>query len=247
MPKPTSAVEAATLLPSADHPQPKRGKCSGSGTAAGLIFEACLHGVVVLKILPARWLAPANFWLTAVVAVVGFAANVVYASAASGRFLKWPMALSAVPFVLPGMAMWASGFPSVGMSIASIVWTSPPTDALRPFTHFDRNEFAYAFDMAVVAANFIGCVVAGAHYVRCAFDNLTVVQAIGYIVLCVFLWGAPLVVWSRNRTAEERNQQLPNPMPNAWEKGHIIWHVVASGTCFLGSLSGIYVCNLDAT
>eukprot|EP01047_Picozoa_sp_COSAG01_P064997 COSAG01_NODE_8697_length_2693_cov_2.548574_1_plen_62_part_10 len=35
----------------------------------------------------------------------------------------------------------------------------------------------------------------------------------------------------------------PPRLANAWGKGHIVWHTVASLTCCLGCLSGAYVCD----
>ena len=170
--------------------------------------------------------------------------NVAYAFAAAGRYLNWPMALSAIPFVFPGMAFWASGFPSIGVSIASIVWTSPATDAMQPFTHGDRNEFPYAFDVVVVVSIFIGCIVAGVAYVRCAFDKLGTAQAYGFVAWCVAIWALPISVWIHNRTTLAENQASESPDPRFWERGAIIWHIAASGTCFVGGLSGYYVCHV---
>eukprot|EP01047_Picozoa_sp_COSAG01_P057635 COSAG01_NODE_6687_length_3542_cov_3.271856_3_plen_284_part_00 len=247
-----SLTENGTLLSTAGnkanikgHSDGKPGTCSASGTVCAVIFEAALHGAVRFGLIPKVVITGQNFWVPAVVGAIGFVANVIYAAQARGRSLNWPMAISAIPFVFPGMAMWLSGFPSVGVSIASIAWTSPPTDALQPFTHGDRNAFAFAFDMVVVAANFLGCAIAGVYYTICAWHKFSnsVPAVVGFVVWSIFLWCLPLCVWVYNRRAEDANQKSASPIADAWEKGHIVWHTVASLTCCLGCLSGAYVCD----
>jgi hypothetical protein len=235
-----SLKEPEYLLQSADKPPPVGG-FSLHGAASALLFELVLHGSVMFGIFPEWLISPNRWWIAAIPAAVGFMCNVAYASLSPGRYLNWPMAMSAIPFVFPGMAFWATGFPSIGVSIASIVWTSPATDALQPFSHGDRNEFAYAFDVVVVVCNFVGCIIAGVFYVQCAFDKLAAAWAGGFAAWYILLWVLPITVWTRNSKDLADNQNSASPNPIFWERGAIVWHIAASGTCFVGGLLGHYV------
>ena len=241
---PRPGFQAADVVSSQPDTKPAVGKFAAKGALSALLFEAMLHGLVIADILPQGLLSRERWWIAAIPAAAGFMCNVAYASVTAGRYLNWPMALSAIPFVFPGMAFWASGFPSIGVSIASIVWTSPATDAMQPFAHGDRNEFPYAFDVVVVVSNFIGCIVAGVAYVRCAFDKLGTAQACGFVAWCVAIWALPISVWIHNSTTLAKDQKSESPDPRFWERGAIIWHIAASGTCFVGGLSGYYVCHV---
>lgn len=184
-----------------------------------------------------------SFLYALAVGTVAFMAIVAFAVASPTRHIDISMALSSYIFVVPGMAMWAAGYPAFGISIAYIAGSATAADALRPFDYGDRNLFWYSFDMVLTASNFAWCIVSGVAFIKCALSNFKHPYTWLYIVWCGTVWAVPLVFWKWSGDIQSAGKKAGGAATEAWRPYHMLWHVVAVSCCTVGCLSGKFACE----
>jgi hypothetical protein len=197
---------------------------------------------------------PRPFWyVPGFVFLVGLLGNVVYAHFAPGRFLDFPMAASCCTIILPGMTLWAHGYPTGGMICAYASTASTAADAMRPYSDGDRNRRSYAFDMTMCAGCFGSCMVPMARAFQCAFAQLHIALACGFVLWIVIVFSIPVAYWYwvavnyysteydlQNQSARTRGELTGE----AWRPFHIGWHLLAVLCFMVGFISAIGVCAI---
>ena len=183
------------------------------------------------------WILVANNWYVPVfVGFLGFGIN-VFCTTSYDREFNYPMAFSSLPFILPAIMFWILRFYTVSISIAFVVFTSAASDAVTPFNNGDRNFIFYELDVSTVIGNFVCCALIGASYVMHVGHTYTYYFSICYTLWMIAIFVLPILVWLRNK---KKNREISG---RSWETRAIVWHLVASLSCFSGALSCYFVAD----
>jgi len=138
--------------------------------------------------------------------------NLVYAGYLNNRYLDINMTLSAIPYIIPAYSLWHGGYLFTSISVASILGTSPLSDALLPFTSTTYNYFPYYFDVTHVTILVFNLL----YYIIINYVNI-------YILLInIILWISPLLFWKFNTYSD-------------WRDAHMIWHIFGSINILISS------------
>lgn len=217
----------------ADHPFSYK----SAGLSASVVFAiwACLAFVQSVY-----GNFPRSYWpIPAALGILGVCCNILYATR-TGRFLDLPMAFSCSIILMPGMILWADGYPIAGVWAGYAVTWSTAADAMRPFTHYGMNGYVYEFDMVIAVCTFCGCLPAFAHYTKCAFAELHVVYAVLYLLYNVLVFSVPGIYWKwkANKLYTTKTliyaQTKDQLCTERWRPYHMLWHVIAVSCCAMG-------------
>ena len=141
-----------------------------------------------------------------------FTSSFIYAIYSKDRSIDIYMALSALPYIIPSCSLWRGEFYMLSLAIASVLGTSPLSDALLPFTNNNINFFPYYFDVTHVI--FI--------IIYLLFNIIYNYINIIIFIINILLWISPLLFWKYNTYGN-------------WWGAHIIWHIIGSCNIFIFS------------